>query len=94
MAQDNAFFPTSTELQIIVKSNAYLPPNFLLNADFQNVKLYFHPLLFFAMRKREGITVLKRISVVLCHFTYRFGSILLLLVVLNCKHLFLYYHSL
>ena len=53
-----------TELQIIFESNAYLPPNFLLNADFQNVKLYFHPLHFFAMRKREGIIVLKRISVV------------------------------
>ena len=55
---------TNAELQIIFESNAYLPPNFLLNADFQNVKLYFHPLYFFAMHKREGITVLKRISVV------------------------------
>ena len=34
------------------------------------------------MRKREGITVLKRISVFLCHFKHRFGSILLLLVVI------------
>ena len=30
------------------------------------------------MRKREGITVLKRISVVLCGFKQRFGSDLLL----------------
>ena len=44
-----------TELQMIFESNAYLPPNFLLNADFQNVKLYFHPLYFFAMRKREHL---------------------------------------
>ena len=51
------------ELQKIFESNAYLPPNFWLNADFQNLKLYFHPLYFFAMRKREGITVLKCISV-------------------------------
>ena len=32
------------ELQIIFESNAHLPPNFLLNADFQNFKWYFHPL--------------------------------------------------
>ena len=36
----------TTELQIIFESNAYLPRNFLLNADFQNLKLYFHPLYF------------------------------------------------
>ena len=35
-----------TELQLIFEFNAYLPPNFLLNADFQNFKLYFHPLYF------------------------------------------------
>ena len=35
------------EFQIIFESNAYLPPNFLLNADFQNVKLHFHSPLFF-----------------------------------------------
>ena len=64
------------EFQIIFESSAYLSPNFLLNADFQNVKLYFHPLYFFAMRKWEGIAVLKRIYVVLCHFKRRFGSIL------------------
>ena len=46
-------FENNSELQIIFESNAYLPPNFLLNADFQNVKLYFHPLYFFAMRKKE-----------------------------------------
>ena len=33
------------------------------------------------MLKREGITVLKRISAVLCPFKYSFGSDLLLLVV-------------
>ena len=37
------------------------------------------------MRKREGITVLKRISVVLCRFKHRFGIDLLLLVLLYCK---------
>ena len=41
------------ELQIIFESNAYLPPNFLLNADFQNVKLYFHPLYFFQCVKEK-----------------------------------------
>ena len=40
------------------------------------------------MRKREGITVLKRISVVLCRFKHRFGSDLLLLVVLYSKNCF------
>ena len=63
-----------TELQIIFESNAYLPPNFWRNADYQNLKLYCHPLYFFAMHKREGITVLKRKSVVLCRFKHRFGS--------------------
>ena len=43
------------ELQIIFESNAYLPPNFWLNADFQNLKLYFHPLYFFAMRIKEKV---------------------------------------
>ena len=42
-----------TELQIIFESNAYLPPNFGLNADFQNLKLYFHPLYFSAVRKEN-----------------------------------------
>ena len=41
------------ELQIIFEPNAYLPPTFWLNADFQNFKWYFHPLYFFAMLKRE-----------------------------------------
>ena len=36
-----------TELQIIFEFNAYLPPNFWINADFQNFKLYFYPLYFF-----------------------------------------------
>ena len=81
-----------TELQIIFESNAYLPPNFWLNADFQNLKLYFHPLFLFTMRKREGITLLKCISVFLYRFKHRFGSDLLLLVVLYCKYLFLKYH--
>ena len=80
---------TFTELQIIFESNAYLPPNFLLNADFQNLKLYFNPLYFFAMHKREGITVSKCISVFLCRFRPRFACDLFLLVVLYCKHLFL-----
>ena len=67
----------------------YLPPNFLINTDFQNFKLYFHPLYFFAKRERDVNTVLKRISVVLCCFKHRFGSDLLLPVVLYCQHLFL-----
>ena len=71
------------------ESNAYLPPTFWLNADFQNLKLYFHPLYFFAMRKREGIIVLKRIAVVLCRFQHRFGSDLLLLVLLYWKKIVL-----
>ena len=58
----------ASELQIIFESNAYLPPNFLLNADFQNLKLYFHPLIFVAIRKREGSTVLKHISVFFVSF--------------------------
>ena len=37
---------TITELQIIFESNTYLPPNFWLNADFQNLKLYCHPYIF------------------------------------------------
>ena len=40
------------------------------------------------MRKREDVTVLKRISVLLCRFKPRFACDLLLLVVLYCKHLF------
>ena len=40
------------------------------------------------MRKREDITVLKHISVLLCRFKPRFACDLLLLVVLYCKHLF------
>ena len=41
------------ELQIIFEPNAYLPPTFWLNADFQNLKWYFHPLYFFEMLKRQ-----------------------------------------
>ena len=37
----------------------------LLNVDFQNLKLYFHPLYIYAMHKREGITVLKRTPVIM-----------------------------
>ena len=59
-----------SELQITFHCNAYLPPNFLINADFQNLKLYFHPQFFFTMRKREVITVLERISVLLCRFKH------------------------
>ena len=71
---ENKWFHSITpELQIIFESNAYLPPNFWLNADFQNLKLYCHPLYFFAMRKREGITVWKRIYVVLCRLKHRFA---------------------
>ena len=70
------------ELQIIFESNAYLPPNFLLNADFHNLKLYFHPLYFLKCVKE------KRISIFLCRFKHRFACDLLLLVVLYCKHLF------
>ena len=77
------------ELQIIFKFNAYLPPNSLINADFQKFNLYFHPLYFFAMRKREVNTVLKCISVFLCRFKHRFGSDLPFPVVLYCQHLFL-----
>ena len=40
------------------------------------------------MRKREGITVLKLISVVLCRFKHRFGSDLLLLVLYIAKNCF------
>ena len=42
-----------TELQIIFEPDAYLPPTFWLNADFQNFKWYLHPLYFFAMLKKE-----------------------------------------
>ena len=44
-----------TEVQIIFESNAYLPPNFLLNADFQNVKLYFHPYIFSQCIKEKAL---------------------------------------
>ena len=81
--------PVVGELQKIFECNAYLPPYFLLNADFQNLKLYFHPLYSFAMRKSESITVLKRIYVVLCRFKHIFSSDLLLRMVLYCKKLFL-----
>ena len=40
------------------------------------------------MLKREGKTVLKRVSAVLCRFKYSLGSDLLLLMVLYCKRLF------
>ena len=40
------------------------------------------------MRNWEGSTVLKHISVYLCRFKHRFGSHLLLPVVLYCKYLF------
>ena len=36
-----------SELQITFVCNAYFPPYFFINADFQNLKLYFHPLYFF-----------------------------------------------
>ena len=35
-----------SELQVIFESNAHLPPNFLLNADFQNSKVVFSPSIF------------------------------------------------
>ena len=79
------YLKTFTELQIIFESNAYLSPNFLLNADFQNLKLFFYPLYFFAMRKREGITVLERISVVLCRFKHR--QWFAIAYILCCKNL-------
>ena len=46
----------SSELQIIFESNAYLRPNFLLNADFQISKSVFTPVIF-RNAEREGITV-------------------------------------
>ena len=56
---DHTFILQNTaELQIIFEPNAYLPPTFWLNADFQNFKWYFHPLYFFAMLKREVLLFL------------------------------------
>ena len=50
-------FLVSPELQIIFESNVYLPPYFLINADFQNLKLYFHPL-YFSLCVKEEVHVL------------------------------------
>ena len=69
-----------SELQIIFESNAYLRPNFLLNADFQIFRFQkvFSPPVIFRKAERGGITVLKcRIW----NFNYSFGSDLLLLVI-------------
>ena len=66
----------------------YLPPNFLLNADFQNFKWYFHHLFFHNDEKGSYHRFKALYLHVLCRFKYSFGSDFLLLVVLYCKHLF------
>ena len=47
-----------SELQIIFESNAYLPPNFWLNADFQNLKLYCYPYIFSQCLKEKVLLFL------------------------------------
>ena len=69
---------------MIFESNAYLPPNFWLNADFQNFKWYIHPLYFF----RNAGNLIGKVYYCFvapfrpfwCHFKCSFGSDLLLLV--------------
>ena len=67
------------ELQIIFESNAYLRPNFLLNADFQ-VQKVFSPPVIFHNAEREGITVLK------CRIWISFGVILIIALVVTCYY--------
>ena len=68
------------ELQIIFESNAYLRPNFLLNADFQFQKVFSPPVIFLNA-EREGITVLK------CCIS--FGVILIIALVVTCYYVFI-----
>ena len=44
---------TVAELQIMFESNAYLPPNFLLNADFKIASGIFTPYIFRNAEKRR-----------------------------------------
>ena len=73
-----------SELQIIFESNAYLRPNFLLNADFQFQKVFSPPVIF-SNAEREGITVLK------CRIWISFGVILIIALVVTCYYFTLEY---
>ena len=70
------------ELQIIFESNAYLRPNFLLNADFQIPKSIFTPCYFSQCWKgRYYCFEVPYLNFFWCNFNYNFGSDLLLLVI-------------
>ena len=74
--------PCTTELQIIFESNAYLRPNFWLNADFQISKSIFTPCNFLQCWKgRYNCFEVPYLNFFWCNFNYSFGSDLLLLVI-------------
>ena len=71
-----------SELQIIFESNAYLRPNFWLNADFQISKSIFTPCNFSQCWKgRYYCFEVPYLNFFWCNFNYSFGSDLLLLVI-------------
>ena len=75
-----------TELQIIYESNAYLRPDFWLNADFRISKSIFTPCNFSQCWKgRYYCFEVPYLNFFWCNFNYNFGSDLLLLVIsLKC----------
>ena len=71
-----------SELQIIFESNAYLRPNFWLNADFQISKSIFNPCNFSQCWKgRYYCFGVPYLNFFWCNFNYSFDSDLLLLVI-------------
>ena len=75
----------NAELQIIFESNAYLRPNFLLNADFQISKSIFTPCNFSQCWKgRNYCFEVPYLNFFWCNFNYSFGSDL------NCYYLLLH----
>ena len=77
----NQCFHEITELQIIFESNAYLRPNFWLNADFQISKSIFTPCKFSQCWKgRYYCSEVPYLNFVWCNFNYSFGSDLALAI--------------
>ena len=74
---------TLPELQIIFESNAYLRPNFLLNADFQFQKVFSPPVIF-RNAEREGIYCFEvpYMDFFWCNFNNSLRSELLLLFII------------
>ena len=74
------------ELQIIFESNAYLRPNFLLNADFQISKSIFTPCNFSQCWKgRYYCFEVPYLNFFWCNFNFIFdGDLLLLVITLEC----------